>query len=508
MPGKINLPLLDHTAAPERSRDIVWALQSDDRPIGEKRAVGEGSMSLQLRVLNPGDCSAIEGETRICDGPAFTIGRGADNDWVLLDAQRYLSKHHCRIELTGDGYRVVDISTNGVYLGDAAAPIGRGNARPVADGDILNLGSCIVRIEIADAPKARPAPTPLAADSFQIPRPTPFDEAAAAPPRFEWAERPGDDRGEANDPFAPLSGLNRADLNFPEPIDTEAELHSASAGDNPSLTSAFFRAPEVLRPSIPADWQVDPAETPEPIDPPAVDFRVPPTPVETASVAVVPARRKPIAEVVDLPPPRVKANPPPPVAPMRDADAQALIEAFLDGAALPIEAFDIADPANTMRKIGQAFREAVGGIRDLLESRAMLKAEFRLEHTLVRARDNNPLKFSTNLDGTLAVLLSRRVPGFMEAPDAIRESVRDVKAHEIAIMAGLKAALTSQLEQLSPANLRAQVEKQGGGGMFGQKARLWERFEALHEQMSTEQVSASPVGGQFSAAYSAQYRKI
>jgi type VI secretion system FHA domain protein len=126
---------------------------------------------------------------------------------------------------------------------------------------------------------------------------------------------------------------------------------------------------------------------------------------------------------------------------------------------------------------------------------------------LVRARDNNPLKFSTNLDGTLAVLLGRRVPGFMDAPEAIRESVRDVKAHEIAIMAGLKAALVGQLEQLSPAALRAQGGKRGGG-MFGQKARLWERFEALHEQMSTEQVAASPVGGQFSAAYSAQYRKI
>lgn len=465
-------------------------------------------MGLQLRVLNPGDCSAIEGETRICEGSAFTIGRGADNDWVLLDAQRYLSKHHCRIELTGEGYRVVDISTNGVYLGDAAAPIGRGNARPVADGDILNLGSCIVRIEIADAPAARPDRAPLPADDFQIPRPAPFDETAITPPRFEWTERLGDDRGEANDPFAPLPGLTGADPNFQEPLDTAAELHSASAGDNPSLTAAFFRAPEVLRPSIPTDWQADPVETPVPAEPPAVEFPLPPTPAETPSVAAMPTRRKPMGEIVDLPAPRAKASPPPPVAPMSDADAQALIEAFLDGAALPIEAFDMTDPVNTMRKIGHAFREAVGGIRDLLESRAMLKAEFRLEHTLVRARDNNPLKFSTNLDGTLAVLLGRRVPGFMEAPEAIRESVRDVKAHEIAIMAGLKAALAGQLEQLSPANLRAQAEKHGGGGMFGQKARLWERFEELHEQMSTEQVSASPVGGQFSAAYSAQYRKI
>lgn len=464
-------------------------------------------MGLQLRVLNPGDCSAIEGETRICEGPAFTIGRGADNDWVLLDAQRYLSKHHCRIELTGDGYRVVDISTNGVYLGDAPAPIGRGNAKSVADGDILNLGSCIVRIEIADAPARRPAPGPIVPDSFQIPHPTPFDDAAAAP-RFGWSDRMGDDHGEATDPFGPIAGLVNPNAEFRDPGELAVSQDAASTSDNPGLTSAYFRAPEILRPSIPTDWQADDVEPPEP---PVAEFRLPPAPADAVPVEAVPARPKAIAEIVDAPPARPAASPPPPpAAAIPDASARALIDAFLDGAALPIEALDMTDPANTMRKIGQAFREAVGGLRELLESRAMLKAEFRLEHTLVRARDNNPLKFSTNLDGTLAVLLGRRVPGFMEAPEAIRESVRDVKAHEIAIMAGLKAALAGQLEQLSPANLRAQVEKGGGGGILphAKKARLWERFEDLHDQMSTEQVSASPVGGQFSTAYSAQYRKI
>jgi type VI secretion system FHA domain protein len=455
-------------------------------------------MGLQLRVLNPGDCSAIEGETRICEGSAFTIGRGPDNDWVLLDAQRYLSKHHCRIELTGDGYRVVDISTNGVYLGDAPAPIGRGNAKSVADGDILNLGSCIVRIEIAAPPSLRPVPAPAVPDSFQIPHPAPFDDSAV-PPRFEWSDRLGDDHGEATDPFGPIAGLAQPDAEFHDPGDLTLS-QSASTSDNPGLTSAYFRAPEILRPSIPTDWQADVEETPEP---PVAEFHLPPAPIEVA-----PARPQPI---VDAPPTRITASPPPPPAvAITDANARALIDAFLDGAALPIEAFDMTDPVNAMRKVGQAFREAVGGLRELLESRAMLKAEFRLEHTLVRARDNNPLKFSTNLDGSLAVLLGRRVPGFMEAPEAIRESVRDVKAHEIAIMAGLKAALAGQLEQFSPANLRAQVEKNGGGGILPhvKKARLWERFEDLHEQMSTEQISASPVGGQFSTAYSAQYRKI
>lgn len=467
-------------------------------------------MGLQLRVLDPGDCSAIEGETRICEGPAFTIGRGADNDWVLLDAQRHLSKHHCRIEHTGVGYQIVDISTNGVYLGDAAAPIGRGNARPVSDGDILNLGSCIVRIEIPDAPGARPAPEAGAEDGddrLQALRPAGSFDAPRSPqpsPVFDWPNPGGSDR---------IPGLADRGVDLHVPAATASFTDSTtilSASDNPALTATSFRAPEIQRPSVPLDWQTATPETSEPMLPSATVIR--PQAPEVPSAPVVPIPKTTSADIIDMhPQPRAKSNPPPtPPVPGRATDGRALIEAFLDGAALPSEAIDLADPSTTMRQIGQAFREAVGGLRELLESRAMLKAEFRLEHTLVRARDNNPLKFSANLDGTLAIMLGRRVPGFMEAPEAIRESVRDVKAHEIAIMAGLKAALAGQLEQLSPAGLRARAEKSGVGGILPhvKKARLWEQFEDLHEQMSTEQVSASPVGSQFAAAYSTHYRKI
>ena len=476
-------------------------------------------MSLQLRVLDSGDCSVIEGETRICTGPAFTIGRGPDNDWVLLDAQRHLSKHHCRIERTETGYHVVDTSTNGVFLGDATAPLGRGNAHPLENGDILNLSTCVVRIEIGgdraaiatsrsavEPPPASPGETIIAPSFF-----------ASSGSSFAWPKPAGTEEKPAVAPFEPVTG-------FPVPgpgaevsvNETSAPVSIAGASDNPTVAETFFRAPEILRPSVPVDWHEEAAarlvvETVSPAMPPAIEAAVPYRAVE--------------GDVIDLTAssPRVKTmpvlNPPPPARPQAtpvpasaaaSADAQRLVEAFLEGAALPIEAFDMGDPAATMRKIGEAFRDAVGGIRELLESRAMLKAEFRLEHTLVRARDNNPLKFSNNLDGTLAVLLGRRVPGFMEPPEAIRESVRDVKAHEIAMMAGLRAALTAQLEQLSPAQIRAKAEKGGGRGLLPQtrKARLWELFEELHEEMSTEQVTGSPVGRGFAEAYSLQFRKL
>ncbi|GGF20346.1 phosphopeptide-binding protein [Aliidongia dinghuensis] len=501
-------------------------------------------MSLQLRVLDPGDCSVIEGETRICTGPAFTIGRGPDNDWVLLDAQRHLSKHHCRIERSETGYLIVDTSTNGVYVGDSSAPVGRGNSHPLANGDILNLSTCVVRIEISGELAASAAPRtliveppPPAATGETIIAPSFFGASAS---RFAWSKPTVSDEKPAAAPFEPITGFPGAGIGTDAAPGDTAGTPMALAGpsDNPAVTETFFRAPEILRPAVPVDWHKEAADR-LPVEPQPLA-----APVETpASDEAAVSHRIIEADVIDLPvvSPRVKTapvlSPPPPPAPAphtvtphtptphtlaqarppaaapsaeMPADAQRLIEAFLDGAALPIDAFDMTDPAATLRKIGQAFREAVGGIRELLESRAMLKAEFRLEHTLVRARDNNPLKFSNNLDGTLAVLLGRRVPGFMEPPEAIRESVRDVKAHEIAMMAGLRAALTAQLEQLAPAQIRAQAEKGGGHALLPQtrKARLWDRYEELHEDMSTEQVTGSPVGRGFAEAYSRQFRKL
>ncbi|WP_442943716.1 FHA domain-containing protein [Nitrospirillum sp. BR 11752] len=110
-----------------------------------------------------GDCSVSEGETRVCDGGSFTIGRGAENDWVVSDPQRHLSKQHCRIELRGQTYFVIDTSTNGVYVGGASSPLGRGNAQPVNDGDVINLGPCSLRLEIGEQPASSALGHPLGA---------------------------------------------------------------------------------------------------------------------------------------------------------------------------------------------------------------------------------------------------------------------------------------------------------------------------------------------------------
>src|ERR1035438_5648363 len=98
-------------------------------------------MALKLTILTPqreqlGALSSI-----VFGVGGGGIGRANDNDWVLPDPQRYLSAHHARIQFRNGVYLLLDTSTNGVYINDAAAPIGRRASHQLRHGDILRFGN-------------------------------------------------------------------------------------------------------------------------------------------------------------------------------------------------------------------------------------------------------------------------------------------------------------------------------------------------------------------------------
>ena len=76
------------------------------------------------------------------------IGRASDNDWVLPDPKRWLSAHHARIQFRDGAFLLLDTSTNGVYVNDAAAPIGRRSSYALRDGDILRFGNYQMSVSI------------------------------------------------------------------------------------------------------------------------------------------------------------------------------------------------------------------------------------------------------------------------------------------------------------------------------------------------------------------------
>src|SRR5690348_14767026 len=83
-------------------------------------------------------------------GGEFSIGRGQDNEWVIADPERHLSKKHCRLVYSAGDWEVHDLSTNGTFLNQASDPIGRGAVKKLRHGDRIKFGLYEIEVTIDD----------------------------------------------------------------------------------------------------------------------------------------------------------------------------------------------------------------------------------------------------------------------------------------------------------------------------------------------------------------------
>jgi type VI secretion system protein len=181
-----------------------------------------------------------------------SIGRAHDNDWVLPDPQRYVSAHHARVLFRDGRYLLEDLSTNGVFVNDAAEPVRNHGPVPLRDGDVLRLGGYRITASIDDtgaAPQAEASAIVAfntvpagAADERQHPREGAMDLHELLV--MERASSAGT-RGRAPDAYGQLlpledTGLREVDLNqqHQEPI-TALDLRREAS--RPAATPA---APE------------------------------------------------------------------------------------------------------------------------------------------------------------------------------------------------------------------------------------------------------------------------
>src|SRR5207237_1101242 len=70
-----------------------------------------------------------------------------------------------------------------------------------------------------------------------------------------------------------------------------------------------------------------------------------------------------------------------------------------------------------------------------------------------------------------------RTEGFLDPLRSIGEACEDLRAHELALMAGMRASVLGALRRLDPQVLEKTFEKSAGGfALGGRKARFWEAF--------------------------------
>ena len=194
------------------------------------------------------------------------------------------------------------------------------------------------------------------------------------------------------------------------------------------------------------------------------------------------------------------------------ADAlSAAVYAGLGIAAPPPGARSAAD----LELIGALLRTAVTGTLQLLAARGIAKRELGASPTLIQTRENNPLKFAANVDAALQQLLEPPLRGFIPALPAMRETFDDLRAHEVAMLAGMRAALDAVLQRFSPEALEERFAEKDKGMWdnlrpANHKARLWERYAEQHAEVvrEIEENFDSIFAGAFGAAYEAQLARL
>lgn len=155
----------------------------------------------------------------------------------------------------------------------------------------------------------------------------------------------------------------------------------------------------------------------------------------------------------------------------------------------------------------------VQGLIEVLRSRTHVKSQFRMPVTSVRPVENNPLKFSMNAREALHNLFVRRNPGYLPPQESFREALADISAHQLAVLAGVRAGFNCLLASLHPDRLETQFGRRLRRASLlriGHRLRYWGLYRAHFEDIekNPEAYFQLLFGEEFARAYEEQLQKL
>ena len=191
------------------------------------------------------------------------------------------------------------------------------------------------------------------------------------------------------------------------------------------------------------------------------------------------------------------------------------------GAAFDVDAMLAAagvDPQNVSPEMaatmGQILMVVVQGTIDALRARDEVKSQFRLVVTRVRSSDNNPLTFAVDAADAMNSLLSRRNAAFLPPLEAFQRAFDDIRGHQMALLAGMRAGFESLMNRLDPEQLQEDFDKQAkqGGGLLSAvaKPKYWDQYKNYFAGLQGDRDDAFRrlFGEEFALAYEKQVELI
>jgi type VI secretion system FHA domain protein len=398
---------------------------------------------LRLRIVSDQRRSLAERSSALFSVEGGTIGRSADNDWVLPDPLRYVSAHHARVLFRDGRFYLQDVSTNGVYVNDDMEPLAKrgSSGYRLANGDVLRMGEYHI---VAALEQSEREP----------------DAASAAVPTSIHALRTLG-RAAERDIGAPL---NVEELLVPV-IDLDPVLPVSAYGQTVSSgrVQALAQSPE---------------STTQP------------------SAAQSLAR---LAEVVAREPKNGGA--------LALEDLHTGLDAFCRGAGIESEQLPAEAQTRLLHLAGRLFREALVGFKELERTRGETRNRYRIEVPPPEHDDPRPSLADSRVEDLVVALFVQHEGRRLDSVQWLRETIGEGKLHETATAQATRAAFVEFLDRLDPAELEARFERAArrGKARSADKAQYWELFTTFYRNLI--EMPADHLPHTFVEAFAAAYRE-
>ncbi|MBT2990700.1 MAG: hypothetical protein B6D72_03205 [gamma proteobacterium symbiont of Ctena orbiculata] len=460
-----------------------------------------------------------------------SIGRRGENDWVLPDPERFISGRHALIDFSDGAFHITDLSSNGIFINRSAQPLGKNNRTALHHGDSFTIGDYEIGVAIEE-----PVNQILQSNSFEgldDPFAKMVDEQAgqklaggfSAP--LEPQPEPAIDEDYS---------LEEAETPSLEPDESSPENGESeglpSQADHISDLNAYFNQPS----PIPEDWDqeddglaqdVGPQAAPpvEPL-PPLDEVPLPGTPEQPPLIPDTEPSAEPAPFAMQEPTPAAGQKPdmaaaaatqtpaePPPRSAAYSGDEAVLRRTLAESMGIDESHFADLPLTTLLQNLGQVMRVSVSGTMSMLRARAQMKGEFRMSQTMIQPVENNPLKFSINIEEALRHIINPNPSsGYLSPLSAFEEAHEDIEAHMLAVMVGMQAALHAVLQRFKPEILEQRLGQQALLEKLPlyRQAKTWELFTELYSEIANEAEDDfhQLFGRTFSQAYEEQIRRL
>lgn len=374
---------------------------------------------------------------------SIKFGRSDSCDWQLPDPERVVSSIHGEVIKCGNDYLIRDLSTNGLFLNRSVTPLGNNNEIKLNDNDVITFGEYEIHVNmvfesscptIAPHKKKPSEPEfPVSSEGYGVD----IDKLLSSEPNHDALFET--DLGLADDYFGVQEMSNE------EPVQQMGSKvnHQSDIALQPSYSEAVFAEDDMSAQGLAQGGS---------------QYH------ESKSTEI---HAKPLA-----------------------ANTSALaMNAFLQGVGISKQMVPSHNSEQWFHQLGQSFSLLLGGLMDTLHHRAEFKQSNRLNHTAFQRNENNPLKFSANVEDAIHNLYNRNSASFLGPKQSILEAFADIEKHERALMMGVGGAVDGVMSLLEPNYIAEQNSSQGvlEKLLLGKsQANYWKGYERTFFELKSE----------------------